>query len=393
MKLVDVCAFYAPKGGGVRTYVDRKLKAGAAMGHEVVVIAPGSRDHVEHRGPNARIVWLKSTLFPLDFNYRYFSDIPGLYAALDREQPDFIEASSPWRSASVIADWPGAAPRALIMHADPLSAYAYRWLDPIATRPTIDTLFDRYWQHLLRLDTRYDMIVSASQGLSDRLAAGGLTRVVTNPMGVDPGVFSPALRDEGLRAGMLAMADLPPEATLLLGVGRFAPEKRWPMLVEAVTAAGTRTPVGMVLAGQGRDRKAIERKIGENPHIRILAPITERAELARVMASADALIHGCEAETFCMVAAEARASGLPLIAPDEGGAADQARASGGFIYESADAAAAADAVVDYATQRLAGLAGPRADLPPPRTMDDHFAELFASYEKIIAQHRQGLRAA
>jgi hypothetical protein len=32
MKLVDVSAFYAPKGGGVRTYVDRKLKAGAALG-------------------------------------------------------------------------------------------------------------------------------------------------------------------------------------------------------------------------------------------------------------------------------------------------------------------------------------------------------------------------
>jgi len=27
MKIVDVCAFYAPKGGGVRTYVDQKLIA------------------------------------------------------------------------------------------------------------------------------------------------------------------------------------------------------------------------------------------------------------------------------------------------------------------------------------------------------------------------------
>ena len=125
MKLVDVCAFYAPKGGGVRTYIDRKLKAGAALGHEVVVIAPGAHDHVEQRGPNARIVWLKSQLFPLDFNYRYFNDTEALYAALDREAPDFVEASSPWRSASTIADWPGQAPRALIMHADPLSAYAY----------------------------------------------------------------------------------------------------------------------------------------------------------------------------------------------------------------------------------------------------------------------------
>jgi alpha-1,6-mannosyltransferase len=98
MKIVDVCAFYAPKGGGVRTYIDRKLKAGAALGHEVVVIAPGAHDHVEQRGPNARIVWLKSQLFPLDFNYRYFNDTEALYAALDARRPISSKSS------------PGAAP-------------------------------------------------------------------------------------------------------------------------------------------------------------------------------------------------------------------------------------------------------------------------------------------
>ena len=388
MKLVDVCAFYAPKGGGVRTYIDRKLKAGAALGHEVVVIAPGARDEVEERGPNARIVWLKSTVFPLDFNYRYFSDVPALYAALDREQPDFVEASSPWRSASIIAEWPGSAPRALIMHADPLSAYAYRWFDPLATRDTINGLFDRYWRHLLRLDAAYDMIVSASPGLTTRLTAGGLTRVVTNPMGVDPGVFSPKLRDADMRKGLLELCELPETATLLIGVGRFSPEKRWPMLIDAVTAAGSHHEVGLVLVGQGRDLKNIERRIGGNPHVRILAPINGRGELARVMASADALLHGCEAETFCMVAAEARASGLPLITPDEGGAADQARACGGWIYRSADPAAAAQAIAQYCLGRETGIAGPSADVPDPRTMDDHFRELFATYEGLIAPNAQ-----
>lgn len=388
MKLVDVCAFYAPKGGGVRTYVDRKLKAGAAMGHEVVVIAPGEENRVEERGANARIVWLKSTVFPLDFNYRYFNDVSALYAALDREAPDVVEASSPWRSASLVGDWPGTAPRALIMHADPLSAYAYRWFDGVAPRPVIDKAFDRYWRHLRKLDNQFDMIVSASPGLSERMTGGDLRGVITNPMGVDPGVFSPSLRDERLRKGMLDLCELPEDATLLLGVGRFAPEKRWPMLVDAVTAAGTRRPVGLVLAGQGRDHKAIERRIAGNPHIRILAPIGNRGELARVMASADALVHGCEAETFCMVAAEACASGLPLIAPDQGGAADQARAAGGWIYESANAGSAAQTIIEYVIARECGVDGPRAEIAPPRTMDVHFAELFATYERLLARPRR-----
>ena len=106
------------------------------------------------------------------------------------------------------------------------------------------------------------------------------------------------------------------------------------------------------------------------------------------MASADALLHGCEAETFCMVAAEACASGLPLIAPDEGGAADQARAANGWIYESANTAAATQAIVEYCTGREAGVAGPRADIPPPRTMDDHFKDLFASYGRLCGTQRR-----
>ena len=54
MKIADVCAFYTPHGGGVKTYIDRKLAIGAAMGHEIVVIAPGSHDRVERRAGGKR---------------------------------------------------------------------------------------------------------------------------------------------------------------------------------------------------------------------------------------------------------------------------------------------------------------------------------------------------
>ena len=36
MKIVDVAEFYAEQGGGVRTYVNHKLRAAAAAGHEAV---------------------------------------------------------------------------------------------------------------------------------------------------------------------------------------------------------------------------------------------------------------------------------------------------------------------------------------------------------------------
>jgi len=380
MKIVDVCAFYSPKGGGVRTYVDRKLRAGAAMGHEIVVIAPGDSDRTEHRGMGGRIQWLRSPRLPVDFNYRYFRDAQQVHTALDHERPDVVEVSSPWRSPSIVAEWQGQAVRALVMHADPLAAYAYRWLEPMVERATIDQYCSAFWRHLRRLDAAYDVVVSASEDLSCRLRVGGLNNVVTNPMGVDPGIFSPALRDPALRQAMLEHCALPADATLLLGVGRMASEKRWPMIVDAVMAAGYRHPVGLVLVGDGRDREAIVHRIGANPHIRALGSIADRSLLARLIASADALVHGCEAETFCMAAAEALASGLPLIVPDKGGAADQARAAQQWLYASGNSGSAARVICDFIEN---GHVQTKPLVLQPRAMDGHFQDLFACYENLV----------
>jgi alpha-1,6-mannosyltransferase len=387
MKIVDVCAFYSTKGGGVRTYVERKLRAGSAAGHEIVIIAPSNENRVEERGPGARIRHIEAPRFPLDRNYHYFDDAEALHALLDKEKPDFVEASSPWRSAAMVAEWQGSAPRALIMHADPLAAYAYRWFEGLAKRPTIDKSFDWFWRHLRRLDDQYDLVVSASTSLSGRLIEGGLRHVLTCPMGVEGGVFSPTLRDEALRTRMLSRCALPPEATLLLAVGRHAPEKRWPMVIDAVTSAGYERPVGLILVGDGRERGKIRRQLLGNPHIHLLAPISERIALARLMASCDALIHGCEAETFCMVASEARASGLPLIVPDRGGAADQAPLSGGEPFAAASAASAAEAIGRLIARLAQARAEAVAAAPTVRTMDEHFTELFATYERIRSPAR------
>lgn len=383
MKIVDVCAFYTPHGGGVKTYVERKLAAGPMIGQEIVIIAPGAEDHVEHRGENARIVTLKAPHFPLDTNYFYFNDIDVLHAAISAENPDILEASSPWRSPSQAAKWPGTAPRVLIMHSDPLSAYAYRWFGRILDQPTIDRHFEWFWRHLRRLDQAYDSVICANTDLANRLIEGGLTKVVTNPMGVESGIFSPTLRDEALRARLLERCALGPDATLLLGVGRHAPEKRWTMVIDAVMAASYDRQVGLVLLGDGRERKRIVRHAKGNPHIHFLRPLSNRAQLASLLASADALIHGCEAETFGMVAAEARASGLPLIVPDRGGVADQARHPGSFLYTANSSASAAQAIrsfIDFGRDKARALTA--AEAPFVRTMDQHFHELFAHYATL-----------
>ena len=111
-----------------------------------------------------------------------------------------VEASSPWRAAEAVASWRSDTPRALMMHADPLAAFAYRWFGQVASREAIDRGFDWFWRHLRRLDARFDLVVSPSRSLADRLREGGLRQVTTLPLGIVPGEFSPARRDPALRA-------------------------------------------------------------------------------------------------------------------------------------------------------------------------------------------------
>jgi len=388
MKIVDVCAFYAPRGGGVRTYVEHKLRLGARLGHDIVIVAPGEHDGTEERKGGGRIIYVASPALPLDRRYRYFADVGQVHAVLDSEQPDIVEASSPWRTASTVAGWRGHAPRALIMHADPMAAYPYRWFGGIAGRPTIDRQFQWFWNHLRRAASRCDLVVSANDSLSRRLRLSGLPAVRTITMGTDQGIFSPSLRDEALRRDLLARCALDEDAMLLLAVGRHAPEKRWPMVINACLRAGISRKLGLILIGEGRDRERLIRHVGASPHIQFLAPIMDRQLLARVMASADALIHGCEAETFGLVAAEAAASGLPLIVPAEGGSADLATSATSETYRPGDMHDAARGILRMADRDRSETRRAAVDRAASvGTMDQHFERLFATYEGLKKQKR------
>ncbi len=389
MKIVDVCEFYSPQGGGVRTYIHAKLAVGARLGHEVVVIAPSDRDEEIRFLGGGRLILVKAPRLPFDPRYFMFWDAAPVHRLLDAERPDVLEASSPWRGAWIARDWRGEALRALFMHNDPLSVWAYRWFDRVAPRERIDRHFEWFWRYLRQMCAGFELVVCAAPSLTDRLTAGGVAGALTLPMGVDAGVFSPALRDPALRAALLERCALPQSAPLLLGIGRHTPEKRWPCVIDAVCSVAARRPLGLVLIGDGHHQAKVLAHIAGNPHIHTLEPIRDRPLLARVMASADALIHGSSAETFGLVASEALASGLPLILPGAGAVADIADPAFAETYTPGDPRAAAAAIERMlardpdALKAAADAAAARA-----RTLDQHFVDLFDAYGRALAGVRQ-----
>jgi alpha-1,6-mannosyltransferase len=250
---------------------------------------------------------------------------------------------------------------------------------------TVESWFAGYSRYMNRFLTQYDAVLSNGPALVKRLGKRGVRVDTAMPLGIESAYFSPQHRDERLRAALLAQCDLPPDGHLLLGLGRHHPEKRWPMVVDAVERVGATRPVGMILLGTGIASKSLEKRIAGSPHIRLFRPVYDRPRLARIIASCDALVHGCETETFGLVASEALASGLPLVVPDAGGCGELANPLYAETYRPRDGRSCAEAIERLLSRDQRVLKN-AARVAAGRVQSDrkHAEELVDFYERLVA---------
>lgn len=391
LQVVDVAEFYAPQGGGVRSYIEQKWAAAAALGVDLTVIAPGPRDDCAARA-GGRLITLAGPPERFDPRYHRFGSARAIHAVLDARRPAVVEASSPWAGGAAVASWQGAAVKALILHQDPVAVYGHslfdRWLDPA----TIDRLAAPLWRRLRRLAGACATTVVAGPSLARRMAAQGLPGVACVPFGVDAAPFAPDLRDAGTRADLLRACGQDEDATLMVAVARHHPEKRLGTLIDTtrlLNRPGTGDAgrgFGLVIFGDGPLRPWVTRTARRVPQVHLAGRLADRHALARALASADLMLHGGAAETFGLAMGEALRVGLPLVVPARGGAADLADPAWAETYPPGDAAGAAAAVRrltarPQAPLRAAAVAA-GARLPTPA---DHFAALFAHYRTLLAQ--------
>jgi len=391
MRIVDVNEYYSPTGGGVRTYLDRKMRIMAELGHELIVIAPFDEDRIEDRPDGGRIYWVKAPPLIVDRNYWLFKDMAPVIRLLDQLKPDVVETSSPWRPAWALSRWQGDALKVFFAHNDNIGAYPQRWLAPFASPDRIEQLFGWYTRYMNKFLEGFDTFVTNGPALAKRYRRRGTRVDAALPLGIDRNHFSPALRDEKLRAAMLAQLDLPPDGHLLIGLGRHHKEKRWPVVIDAVERAGAKLPVGLMLLGDGPQRSALERQIAGNTHIRLFRPIYDRERFSRIMASADALIHGSDQEPFGLVASEALASGLPLIVPNDGGCAEVADPLFAETYRGGDSKSGAAAIRRlFAREPSILRAAARHAAGHVLSDANHAAALIDFYESLLAGRQRSV---
>jgi glycosyltransferase involved in cell wall biosynthesis/predicted metal-dependent phosphoesterase TrpH len=154
-----------------------------------------------------------------------------------------------------------------------------------------------------------DTVLSPSPASDLRLAEMGIDahRIGRWDRGVDVARFDPARR----------VPDAFPGELNVLYAGRLTREKGVDLLAEAFLAAHRRDPrLHLVLAGGGPEEEALRERLGE--HATFLGWLRGQ-ELARAYASADLFMFASRTDTFGQVILEAQASGLPVVAVDEGG--------------------------------------------------------------------------
>ena len=112
------------------------------------------------------------------------------------------------------------------------------------------------------------------------------------------------------------------------------------------------------------------------------------------LATLDVLVHPGEHETCCHVLREAGASGVPVVAPRAGGAADVVRhLESGVLYDPADPLDLRRAVTSVVADRHRALLGEQGRVLATRTWGEAVAELTATMEVAGAARRRGVRRA
>lgn len=383
MHIVDVAEFYAPLGGGVKTYIDAKLAFAHKAGVMVSVVAPGPENRVEPRD-GGQIIYVKAPAIPIDTRYHIFWNASAVHAILDGLDADVVEASSPFRGAWIVAGWKGRQARralkSLFMHADPIAAHPQVWLQSLMSAAAVDRLAWPGWRYLARTAAAFDRVVVGSRWFGQRIAHHGGIDSELVPLGVDTELFHPRRRDPELRRTVLAEFGLGPEGRLLVGVGRHHPEKQWPAVFRGVGSLRDEG-VAMIQIGNGFASDRVRRAAARAGNVRLLGHIEDRVHLASLIASSDAMVHGSRAETFGLVASEGLASGIPLILPSEGGCTDAADPAWTELYTPGDSDAATAAIHrllarDPGRLRLAAIGARHTHISTPA---EHFEQLLTLY--------------
>ncbi len=366
--IADITMFYAPASGGVRTYLDAKHhRLDAIQGVRHSLLIPGASAH------NADGIYQVPAL-PLPFGkgYRFPVRLAPWCKTLRSLKPDLIEVGDPYLTA-----W--AALEARRQLDVPVIGFYHSDLPLLVSNRMGNWFTPNVEAYVSKLYGNFDRVLAPSRVMADKLRRLGVRDVHVQPLGVDLATFHPSKRDANVRAE-LSIADT---TRLLIYAGRGSREKNLPVLLACMQQLGH--PYHLLLVGSGMPANVPD-------NVSVIGQFCPPEEVARLMASADLLVHAGDQETFGLVILEAMASATPVVAVRAGAFGEIVNDQCGRLCTANDAQAMATAVreaFEAGVRKLGAQA--RRHVEQHYSWDNVVAGLLQHYQAVLG-HQPLVRA-
>ncbi len=335
MHIADITMFYAPASGGVRTYLDAK--------HHRLCTRPNIRHSLLIPGAifseKDGIYTVPAPALPFGKGYRFPLRLAPWRHVLHDLQPDLIEVGDPYLTAWAALD----ARRQLDV---PVIGFYHSDLPLLVSNRMGHWVTPNVEAYVSKLYGNFDRVLAPSRVMAEKLTGLGVKNVFVQPLGVDLQLFHPDARDVGLRTEL----GLDDSTHLLIFAGRGSKEKNLPVLLECMKHLVRR--YHLLLVGS-----SMPTSVPRN--VTVIDEFCPAAQIARLMASADALLHAGDQETFGLVVLEAMACGIPVVAVAAGAFEEIITDRCGRLCAPNDPVAMANAVRELFSQGSAAL-GQRA---------------------------------
>ena len=283
-----VALVLGPSVGGIGTYVRDLAEHCVSCGDEVVVAGPRStEDHFAFSATGARFVPFEGP--------QEFLTLRRVGAGVDVAHSHGFKAAAMTNLALTGRREPRRVVtlhNAILAPGKGLRARISAVIERAAVRPA-------------------DAVLGASADLVQRARELGAKQAALVPVPAPP-LPEPARSPAEVRAE-LAVAD---DEYLLLSVGRLAPQKSLPLLLDAV-AALREVPLRLAIAGEGPERATLAARIEDEK-----LPVTllgHRADIADLLAAADVFVLSSQWEARALVVQEALRAAVPIVATAVGG--------------------------------------------------------------------------
>ncbi len=222
------------------------------------------------------------------------------------------------------------------------------------------------------------VVLGTSSELVDRARRRGARDARLAPVTV-PASRAPVCLHDGKARAELGAVDRP----LLMAVGALVPERGYGMLLDAARLWRDLDPQPLlVIAGEGRERAALQRRIeAEGLAVRLIG---RRDDVAELLAAADVAVLPSRWEARSLLAQEALRLGVPLVATAVGGVPELVGDAAELVpWGDAEALAGAVAGLLSDTDRRMDLAAAgRVQAGTWPTEDETIAHVLSVYDEL-----------